>query len=331
MLSPDDNPGIFYSLVGVIVVVMTAVGLSMLMEKKMSFSSGTATAKREVNALGAELAGLKSRYDEMSAGYADLAAGREPTMKRLEKFREELPVSTRRKAELLATIGQLRESIRATEDGFADYRAKYRRKVRLDAVGQKIAVLAIRGGREFRNVTISEVTDVGLEIKHEHGNARVHAPDLDAEWQDKFQWSDEERRTLLKQELANRIGLEGTSGKATPTEQELDPVSVESVRPETKAATPDGDTVQLQTLRTQVIAWTSKVNQLKYEQADASSKAGYGNQHSVPGSLETWKAKASRLSGELAKARVELSVAKGKLAVVAPDDTLLRVPAAQGY
>jgi hypothetical protein len=330
MFSPDDNPGIFYSLVGVIVVVMTAVGLSILMEKRMKSSSGTVAAKREVKTFDSELKGLQSRYDEMAASLANLAAERGPVMKRLEKVRGELPVLSRRKAELTASIGTLRETIRTTEEDFAAYRETYRRQARLNAVGEKIGLLTIRGGREFRNVTISEVTDVGLEIRHEHGIARIHAPDLDADWQDRFQWTDEERRTRLKQELGNRLGLEPAGDTDPAANRETGPV-VTSERPEANVIAPDGDAAQIQVLRTQVIGWTSKVKQLSYERAEASSKAGYGSQHSVPGSLETWSAKASRLSGELARAKVELSVAKGKLAALAAGDPLLRTPANRGF
>ena len=73
-----------------------------------------------------------------------------------------------------------------------------------------------------------------------------------------------------------------------------------------------------------VIGWKSKVTKLRSERSLALSNSGYGNQTSVPGSLETWGAKAARLGNELARANSELAVAKANLAALAPDDPLLR-------
>ena len=44
-------------------------------------------------------------------------------------------------------------------------------------------------------VTITKVTEVGLEIRHEHGIARIQVSDLEGIWQQRFQWDDEERRS----------------------------------------------------------------------------------------------------------------------------------------
>jgi hypothetical protein len=48
--------------------------------------------------------------------------------------------------------------------------------------------LTTRDGREYLQAVISRVTDVGLEIRHEHGTARIQAADLDASYQERFQW-----------------------------------------------------------------------------------------------------------------------------------------------
>jgi hypothetical protein len=84
------------------------------------------------------------------------------------------------------------------------------------------------------------------------------------------------------------------------------------------------DSSELATLRRLVIGWKSKVAMLRMERSVAMSDSGYGSQTSVPGSLETWGAKAARLGNELARASSELAVAKSNLAAVAPGGPLLR-------
>jgi hypothetical protein len=189
-------------------------------------------------------------------------------------------------------------------------------------VGQSLGNLSLRGGREYRQAVISRVTDVGLEIRHEHGIARIQAPDLDASMQDRFQWNDEERRARLAAEKADHDSI------APPPAPEDEPVAkIKRPSPSTKKTDSSKDEVdpdELSMLRSNVIAWKSKVVQLDADRSQAISSASYGGQSSVPGSLETWQAKASRLGGELARARAKLAEAKAALMVVSPDDSLLR-------
>jgi len=62
--------------------------------------------------------------------------------------------------------------------------------MRLAARGEKIGTLTLRGDRRYHEAEIIRVTGVGIEIRHQHGMARVMFADLDAEWQERFQWRD---------------------------------------------------------------------------------------------------------------------------------------------
>ena len=80
---------------------------------------------------------------------------------------------------------------------------------------------------------------------------------------------------------------------------------------------------KLDAVRKTVAMWRQKVSILRVAKANADSQASNGNRNSVPGSLETWTAKAGRLERELAKARRALELAKARLAAIAPTDVLL--------
>lgn len=326
MLSPEDHPGIFYFLVGIVVLVMTAVGLSTMIDKRFRFSSGIGEVKRDISLQAEELADLTTRRDLGSATLAEELAKRSPATAGRRETAAAMAGSAQRKSELLAERDGLRASIAAMEVAFSDYRAAYRRKTWAKAVGQEVGNLAIRGGREYRQVTITKVTDVGLEIRHEHGIARIQAPDLDSDWQDRFQWDDEERRARLKEESESLDGKPAVTG-GEPTEdapEEFAPVvSPPKVASARKGQDP-AEAEKVKLLRTQFIGWKSKVSRLKSERMQAASNAGYGNQSSVPGSLETWKGKAARLGAELSRAQIEFAKAKARLAAVSPTDLLLR-------
>ena len=327
MLSPDEHPGIFYFMVGMIVLVMTAVGLSLVMDQRFKFSSGVGALKRDIALQSEELASLSSRHEvlaktltEGQSAHSLASAGKQEVSAKTEAF-------ARRKPELLGLKSTLQNEIVAIHAAFANYRSSYRQKTWDQAAGQEIGNLSIRGGREYRQVTITKVTDVGLEIKHQDGIARIQAPDLDRDWQDRFQWDDEKRRALLKKESDQ---LDGGSA-ASVMDQPADSTEVTTPAVEDPSrlvpAKPPGDASQVEKitqLRAQVIGWQSKIGRLRREQAEASSNAGYGSQTSVPGSLETWKSKAVRLGKELVRAQTEFSLAKSRLAALSPDDSLLK-------
>jgi hypothetical protein len=223
---------------------------------------------------------------------------------------------------------ELGKRISSLEVAFSHYRAEYRRKIWLAAVGENLGNLKVRSGREYKQAAITRVTDVGLEIRHEDGIARIQAPDLDSKLQDRFQWSDEERRQVLGKEQQD---LEGNANEAVPDNSTPADWTSKSSVPEVSRFQTEiaPDSAEVAALRRLVVAWRVKVNLLSGEHQEAMSRAGYGSQSSVPGSLETWSARASRLGKALARAQGELAVAKARLAVDAPSDPLLR-PSLQG-
>ncbi len=318
MLSSEENAGIFYFLGGMIVIVMTAVGLSLVMDQKFKFSSDSSEIRREIAASTSELAELGARHEHLTASLTEQESRLGTAKTSRGGMQEKLTMMRQRKSELAKSSGELRTSIAALEAKFLKYRADYRSATWAKAVGQEVGVLATRGGREYRQVTIAKVTDVGLEIRHEHGIARIQAPDLTPDWQERFQWDDEERRTRLKEESDHIAFIPANSGGDSPNMR--DEVETTQVDPVGEAV----DQENLNQLRLRVSNWKARISQLQSEQSIAASNASYSGQTSVPGSLETWKAKAARMTRELSRARVELSLAKTKLAAVSPGDPLLR-------
>ncbi len=204
MLSPDEHPGIFTFLVGIVVIVLVAVGLSSVIEKRFAFSSGGLRLERELALLDAEVASLRDRLDSATARWMEMDGPRARTVETLRKTEAESSGTFKRNEDLSAAADGLRAEIHQAEQAFLAYRADFRRSRRAAAVGEKISTFTLRDGRTYQGVTITKVTDVGLEIRHQHGFARIHAPDLGPDWQERFQWDDEERRTRLKEEALAR-------------------------------------------------------------------------------------------------------------------------------
>lgn len=302
MLSSDDHTGLTAFMFGLIVVVFAGIGLSLAVDRRFSFSSSAVALEMEIKSNESELEHLKEVHRERSSDLTPLESKRKMAAAALTVGQKRAADSERRRTNLIAERESLRASFRLLEEEFKRYRMKYRETARDSAIGESLGTLVNRDGREYREVFISRVTGVGLEIRHAHGTTRLSAADLDPSFQDRFQWDDEERRALLSEEMGAAKAPEKPRSK--PDETVSDPQKV-------------------QMLRGKVIAWRTKVSQLRSERSRALSLS-YGSQASPPGSLETWRAKAARLGGEIARAEAELAAAKAALASVSPDDELLR-------
>lgn len=301
-------------MVGIVVLVMAGVGLSIVIDRRIKFSSGSVGIQNDIVLGASELDGLIALHCERSR----LLSQQESKLlggfpKSDGSLRGEENLFQRRKV-LEDTRLQLLDSVSTLEADFSRCRADYRKKTWSAAIGERLGNLALRSGRQYHEATITRVTDVGLEIRHADGIARIQAPDLDQKMQDRFQWSEEERRKVLNEEMINlQRADDPVAGYPKPVERVV-------IRPQTRNQPDPGELVAL---RRQVTGWQLKISQLRSEQSVARSHSGYGNQTSVPGSLETWSAKADRCGRELARAQVALETAKSNLAAIAPSDSLL--------
>lgn len=180
-------------MMGVIVLVMFGIGLSFLVNKQFMFSSGVGEIRRELVTNTTEIEELRVRKDKNER----ILNANTTIFMHLKTLRQ-------RQAALEKSEREVRDSIDAMESDFTRYRGNYRRKAWAGACGESLGTLTIQGGRSFQQVSITRVTEVGLEIRHECGTARIQAPDLDLKMQDRFQWRDEERRSQLEAEREDR-------------------------------------------------------------------------------------------------------------------------------
>jgi hypothetical protein len=199
MLVDEDNSGLLTAAVGLIVLVFAGVGLSLLVDRRFSFSSQVSTMNRLIEAERRELEDLQGVHRGASLKLAEVEPMRRLAGSTSSEAGKSLANLTRRREVLEAECDRLRTSISAMEEEFVSYRTKYREKIWAEAIGDSLGTLVVRGGREYRQAVISGVSEVGLEIRHENGTARLQAADLDASLQERFQWDDESRRARLRE------------------------------------------------------------------------------------------------------------------------------------
>ncbi len=308
MFYSQDHPAVFSALVGLIVLVMTAVGLSLLVDRRFQFSSGSRQMEKDFAADALVLETLRDRHDRHTRTL-ESQTGRE-TQASYGEWMEKTEELEKATADLSVLSAELAAEIASLEEEFREYRAEYRRTTWAAAEGEILGNLRLRGGKEYRDAKIKRVSTVGLEILHADGLARIQGPDLDRALQDRFQWDAEERHLALARERENRslVTRAESSGTAPTAKPARQPAPVHA---------------DLGSLRFRVRAWRAKVDVLSAQTAEADSNASLGGRISVPGSLETWQARAGRLRNELERAGMELSVARSRLSAVAPGDPML--------
>jgi hypothetical protein len=81
-------------------------------------------------------------------------------------------------------------------------RGKWVDRERKQAEGEKIATLFLKSGKEYENVVITQVTDVGLGIRTENGTSRIPAEELPVVLQNRFHFRADAALAQIRAEQA---------------------------------------------------------------------------------------------------------------------------------
>ncbi len=283
---------------GVVVLVMAAVGLSVVNDRQGLTTRNRGLVREDLASGAAEIAELRARRDQTFSWLAERQRTAPVNPRPVEDFSE------RRNAVMAAKSGLVGE-IEELEGSFASYRVRQRRSVRTAAIGTPLGDLAIRGGRVYRHAVIARVTDAGLEIRHSDGLARISSVDLNADLQKQYGWEPPEAAPVAPVAAVANLPAPDVPRKRNQVE-------------------PKVDAEELRVARELLSSWTAQVAALAADQRNAAARAASGFRKSVPGSLETWGAKAQRLERDLSRARLALAQARANLATISPEDPALR-------
>ncbi len=204
----------------------------------------------------------------------------------------------------------LEEEIARLGSEFATYRRQHRRQVWEEAKGETWPVLGLPNGKIYEEVAIRRISEVGAEFSHKTGMARIAAPDLPPDWQERFRWDDEERLAALRREEEEQRSL--FAGEV---------IHAPGVEPLHAGASAE----ELERARRDVRTWASRVAILRVQlnQAEAKVRQGLGARRELEG-VEVWSVRANRLSDELTRATVSHLRAREWLGKISPVDPVLR-------
>jgi hypothetical protein len=105
-------------------------------------------------------------------------------------------------AELRGSAATLRSEVANLAAAASAERDNWIASVRASAVGKNFETFSGSGGRTYEDVTITRVTDVGIEFRHSQGSARLSATDLSPELHDDFGLDSSAALAALEREKA---------------------------------------------------------------------------------------------------------------------------------
>ncbi len=186
IFNDDPGAGLAASLLGLVVLVMTGIGLSMVVEKRMRSSKTDSVFRNDLQAGDRQLGGLEEHHDRLQQRLFNDMPVRVRAVEELAALTEPQTLATRA-AQARARLETLKREITGLERDFEKYRTDYRNHAWNRAVGESLGELTLPGGRVYHDAVIRQVTDEGIVIRHQHGSARIPAQDLDERWRDRLQ------------------------------------------------------------------------------------------------------------------------------------------------
>ncbi len=322
-MARDDMTGMAAMLLGVVLLVLTGVGLSLVMDKHMDGSKRQDELQEVISRDETTLQSLREDLDAKNALVNAQTAAYDKTAAEYKAATSRITDLKAKKGPLVAAKAECEDALTKLPLQLEAYRKSYRQQSWQAAIGEQHESITLLSGRVFDKVVIKRVTDVGLEISHQAGIARIDAKDLDDSWQKRLQWDQARRKATLEKEN-QALQANDTAIPASPTKPSNNParktINQTSAASKGKPVSPD-----LERMRAAIIFWKGKVSNLQADYSEANYKRNNGRSRSVPGSLESWDDKAARVRGELTSAQASLQLALIKLADVNPNDPLLRM------
>jgi len=171
-------------------LLSTSVGLALFMVSCQSDS----VSHEVLGAYEEKLDALAEEVSELNAALAYRERVHALELSQLKLIAARAEVKPEPKAEVARPMAEEKEA-----PVFGDV-SQRRKDSRVEARGERHELIKVQN-RKYRKVTILNVTDVGVEIEHESGRARLHFRDLGEEWQTRFYYDPDAYVVALRREL----------------------------------------------------------------------------------------------------------------------------------
>ena len=197
MMSSGRGPGV----IGMVLALMVLLGFGTLF--MFAFDEGLQGGDQSIESVVAgqakEIDRLKNNIQVVEMSLASTPA-RNAAARDLSRFKAENGAGKDSIAKLKDTVTATRTAIAEREQAFEAYKDEYRAFVRGGAKGKTMESLRTVTGASYKNVTITEVSAVGIQIRHDDGHKRIAFEDLPDEMKDYYQFDPNQKAAAVKKE-----------------------------------------------------------------------------------------------------------------------------------
>lgn len=201
LMSSGRGPGV----IGMLLALVVLVGFGLLF--MFAFDEGMQGKDQSIESMIAHDAkvienltgGIANGEKELTKGPSLLAKSKELGAMKTENRIREGSIDSLKKG-----IASANEAIAAKNKELEAYKDEFRAFARGKAKGRTMARLETRRGDVYENVTIREVTAIGMQIMHDGGQKRIAFEELSDEIQDQFQFDPKQKAAAVAVEVATR-------------------------------------------------------------------------------------------------------------------------------
>ncbi|MGB0992054.1 MAG: hypothetical protein ACPG32_06250 [Akkermansiaceae bacterium] len=347
----SDTNGVISILLGMIVIVFVAIGVSLLIESKILSSLNASrntllldegeSLQSRINALNVKLDSYKQQ-EKQRAHHAKQQAS-------LDEMCVELDSADKEIGTLKNLISQHKASMELLTVAKKNHQQRYRAQVRLAAVGQKFDQVSTRVGKVYEGVKITNVSSLGVKISHKNGGALLGYSEMPDEWRIKYMFTalevataraeeDKRQRSYLRQVAKQSQRNRDRSQRAKKFSDISDlyrAISVARMRYSSAS-------VEASLARSKAVAYQSARDSRSYTRSynyrtyrnystGSCSSVSYRPRYrivlnrksrTVPGSLETWDERAAKYSRIAARYKAQLHNLQMQLSKLDPSYAL---------
>lgn len=201
MLDSDERSGVWLVVGGIVAICLLGTVFSNITRDNSVMSWSSVKKKDPLEAMESKVRGLKNQRKFLEETYQARVAPLEGTAYTCEVVTQEIDELHGYRDSLRGVQANLQNDVKNLEE---ETKA-LRNKVRARATGLKLGDLSLKSGKQYHDVIVRRVTPVGMEISHQDGIARIHAPDLNDELNERFMWQEDERLTALSREAGQLV------------------------------------------------------------------------------------------------------------------------------
>jgi len=308
MMSSGRGPGV----IGMVMALVVLLGFGLLFT--FAFDEGLQGGEQTIESV---IAGQVKEIDRLKhniqSGELMLAtsSSRNAAARDFSRVKAENGAGKDRIAKLKESVAATQTAIGEREQAFDNYKDQYRAFVRGGAKGKTMESLQTLTGVTYKNVTIKEVSAVGIQVRHEEGQKRIPFEELPDEMKDYYQFDPNQKEKAVALENAARDKHEAEADVANAAMDEKLAQDREKAKAEARVRT----LAQISQKESQITGLLSDIRNLEREQdraeAAAASARAAGNivinkGSSIGGKIRAKQNQVGVLQAEIANMKARL-------------------------